>query len=748
MMLNNLTLFCCKPRTLLLILFFLITTVTSYTHYEGCFPDSPSRVLNDFSTKNSNLTTETCIQICLTEDFAYAGVEYGTQCFCGNVLPTTPIDEKFCNVSCAGDTGESCGGIWAIGVYNTRNYTSHTRPKIAVKAIVGITLGATTALCIIVYLASRKWNTPHTYPDDMTLYDIYKTSKTMWSIIVLSLVFSSTIVIAAARANIVVLQVHNLGSFEKIKGSVIAIVGTILHVLIGNVVMGRCASAVVWILMIYPGQVRFSLLYNTMVGIGFKRITYCLRNKEHLMLLIWITLGTGSIISSLITGVIFKDTVCTDATSVTAPVASYWRQIAGGGNNSVIPGSYAAIMATGSIANKLDSPGIIYDRNSSGMVALRPLQYPDTFRNTSNVKALEAVLTTTSCQLDVTRNATVIYTDQFGDQTLQVRYYDQSFNLTIDNGGPERFKWLYLNTSLSSGKIHHATTMTLSVINDQDYPRYILDPELQGDLGVELIVDIPPNSIFNISVHLVVSACEVVSYPINVTMTGDLLTVVEITQGNGVDNWWSLVNTTDVGLGLVLSYVNMRARSAAASSAPGLLEAISLNYSFTGTPCIGPLECVEQLHSKTFSSILQNTAIPLVYDPQTYQTETQKICPISIDISVLLLTFGTMGLCFSTMMLAEHGIMHIRKTCRPTKSVLELCKRASELVGRTTDGLCAADEMALLETIGHENISANFKTTNSPDTIHFSFDISNRSIASSDLTRDKYVRGRASRRAA
>jgi hypothetical protein len=193
-------------------------------------------------------------------------------------------------------------------------------------------------------------------------------------------------------------------------------------------------------------------------------------------------------------------------------------------------------------------------------------------------------------------------------------YYDQSFNVNVNNGGPERFKWIYLNS------VHHVTTRVLSVINDFDYPRYLLDGDLQNDPGMELVVDIPPNSVFNLTVHWVISTCDVVSRPITATMTGDLLTLVHTTDaGDSVDNWWSIIATSDIRNGLAFAYETMRPRSGTGADSPGLLQDLSLNYSFTGTQCGG----IEQLHSKMFSSILQNTAIPLVYDPQTYQTRNK-----------------------------------------------------------------------------------------------------------------------------
>src|ERR1700722_15586267 len=190
MMPNNLKLYKCSK--LLLILSFLIATVSSYNRYEGCFRDSSNRVLSGYSTYSPSLTTETCIQICRNHDFAYAGVEYSTDCFCGNTLPATLIDETFCNATCAGVATERCGGTWAIGIYNTTEYTplQTKHNDIAAKTIIGVTTSGIIALCITIYLAFGKGNTPQKYPDDRTFHEVCKTSKIAWSIIASSLVLS------------------------------------------------------------------------------------------------------------------------------------------------------------------------------------------------------------------------------------------------------------------------------------------------------------------------------------------------------------------------------------------------------------------------------------------------------------------------------------------------------------------------------------------------------------------------------
>ena len=83
-----------------------------------CFKDVPARYLNGAQYKNTpNMTVEKCIRLCLKDGFVYAGVEYSTQCFCGDTAPT--ITARNCNMECAGNKKQVCGGGWAMNVYST-----------------------------------------------------------------------------------------------------------------------------------------------------------------------------------------------------------------------------------------------------------------------------------------------------------------------------------------------------------------------------------------------------------------------------------------------------------------------------------------------------------------------------------------------------------------------------------------------------------------------------------------------------
>ena len=65
-----------------------------------------------------SLKPETCMAACnLFGQFRYAGVEAGTQCFCGNKLPAKQADPKAKLTACKGDAKQNCGGSNVIGVY-------------------------------------------------------------------------------------------------------------------------------------------------------------------------------------------------------------------------------------------------------------------------------------------------------------------------------------------------------------------------------------------------------------------------------------------------------------------------------------------------------------------------------------------------------------------------------------------------------------------------------------------------------
>ncbi|XP_037814712.1 xylosyltransferase oxt [Lucilia sericata] len=89
----------------------------------GCYRDEKEfRLLSGYfiNFKSSN-TPDKCVQLCLQSGFPYAGVQYGSECFCGVDAPpvAAKLADSSCNMKCSGDQHEICGGYYAMNVYET-----------------------------------------------------------------------------------------------------------------------------------------------------------------------------------------------------------------------------------------------------------------------------------------------------------------------------------------------------------------------------------------------------------------------------------------------------------------------------------------------------------------------------------------------------------------------------------------------------------------------------------------------------
>ncbi|XP_060580598.1 uncharacterized protein LOC132737346 [Ruditapes philippinarum] len=86
--------------------------------YLGCYVDSKSRILNEKSTNNNQMTTASCIAFCKGHGLKYALTQYSKQCFCGNSLTNVQkAPDSECSYACEGEKSEKCGGFWRGSLY-------------------------------------------------------------------------------------------------------------------------------------------------------------------------------------------------------------------------------------------------------------------------------------------------------------------------------------------------------------------------------------------------------------------------------------------------------------------------------------------------------------------------------------------------------------------------------------------------------------------------------------------------------
>ena len=73
--------------------------------------------------KSNGNTPSDCVRRCkeLDDGYLFAGVQFGSECFCGNEAPPddTLADESECDWKCKGDDQLVCGALWRMNVYET-----------------------------------------------------------------------------------------------------------------------------------------------------------------------------------------------------------------------------------------------------------------------------------------------------------------------------------------------------------------------------------------------------------------------------------------------------------------------------------------------------------------------------------------------------------------------------------------------------------------------------------------------------
>jgi hypothetical protein len=89
--------------------------------FEGCYKDASSKIIArrdvfGYLTNENDMTNGKCMQHCRAQDYSVAATQFGTWCFCGTDFGNFGEADN-CNMGCAGNPDEVCGGRWANSVY-------------------------------------------------------------------------------------------------------------------------------------------------------------------------------------------------------------------------------------------------------------------------------------------------------------------------------------------------------------------------------------------------------------------------------------------------------------------------------------------------------------------------------------------------------------------------------------------------------------------------------------------------------
>ena len=171
----------------------------------------------------------------------------------------------------------------------------------------------------------RTPRTQHDTDDDEEFGEEHKPSWLAW--VGLAALCAASVAMLSTSLGIkkaVVVHIENIPRFTQLKGSIIAIVGTIVHILIGSLVIRASALTLLWMMTLFKG-VRFSLLYDVIAGAGWSRLMHCVKNRNYFDMFVWILLGFGSAAAAIISGSIFKDTTCVTSMSISLLLAASGR---------------------------------------------------------------------------------------------------------------------------------------------------------------------------------------------------------------------------------------------------------------------------------------------------------------------------------------------------------------------------------------------------------------------------------------
>lgn len=84
----------------------------------GCYAEPSDDRALERVLSSPQMTTRKCLVVCSYRSYAYAGLEFGNECWCGNELhPDTAPSADGCDLPCSGNASDTCGGHEALNLY-------------------------------------------------------------------------------------------------------------------------------------------------------------------------------------------------------------------------------------------------------------------------------------------------------------------------------------------------------------------------------------------------------------------------------------------------------------------------------------------------------------------------------------------------------------------------------------------------------------------------------------------------------
>lgn len=110
---------------------------------DGCWVDNVhGRIVQYEQPDNQQLTVESCISTCAGMNYTVVGLEFGVQCFCGDMIVNAGAlaqNQGDCSMQCAGNPSEICGAGNRMSIYHTGNLTTLGLPATQTSGLEGWT---------------------------------------------------------------------------------------------------------------------------------------------------------------------------------------------------------------------------------------------------------------------------------------------------------------------------------------------------------------------------------------------------------------------------------------------------------------------------------------------------------------------------------------------------------------------------------------------------------------------------------
>ena len=98
-----------------------VSLPTGWSNLATYTDSTAGRTLGGYQFSSSSMTQDLCVSTCNGKGYKYAGVEYASQCFCGDDILASASTTAAGNMACAGNSAQLCGGSGKINIFVNAN---------------------------------------------------------------------------------------------------------------------------------------------------------------------------------------------------------------------------------------------------------------------------------------------------------------------------------------------------------------------------------------------------------------------------------------------------------------------------------------------------------------------------------------------------------------------------------------------------------------------------------------------------